>query len=209
MEGQECHLAIDLASKVDLAALALVFPRQQGRDLHYRAFARCYLNEAAVLEARNASYPGWAAENWLTVTSGNETDFSVIEADVLDYCRRFRVLSVGYDPWSATQFAQRLRAEGVPMQEFKSTVQNFSEPIKELDAAVHAGRIEHDGNPVLSWCMGNVIGQADRRGNLYPTKQRPENKIDAAVSLIMGVARSMDNRTEEPDPYAGRGLLTF
>jgi phage terminase large subunit-like protein len=59
-EGKECHLGLDLASRTDLAALAIVFPE---RDLAtgkatYTAFARCYLNEAAVMEARNPSYPG-------------------------------------------------------------------------------------------------------------------------------------------------------
>jgi len=31
----------------------------------------------------------------------------------------------------------------------------------------------------------------DRRGNLYPAKQRPEQKIDAAVALMMAVGRAM------------------
>ena len=42
--------------------MAIVFP---GRDdegrATYTAFARCYLNETAVMEARNPSCPGWAA----------------------------------------------------------------------------------------------------------------------------------------------------
>src|SRR4051794_14114222 len=76
LEGLECHLALDLASKTDLAAVSLVFPGvdDDGRTT-YRVFARCYLNDAAVLEARNPSYPGWAADGYLTVTPGNETDF--------------------------------------------------------------------------------------------------------------------------------------
>ena len=59
--------ALDLASRTDLAALALVFPSQDPRPgkTHYTVFARCYINEAAVMEARNASYPGWAAEGYL------------------------------------------------------------------------------------------------------------------------------------------------
>ena len=36
----------------------------------YTAFARCYLNEAAVMEARNPSYPGWAAEGELSDHAG-------------------------------------------------------------------------------------------------------------------------------------------
>jgi phage terminase large subunit-like protein len=38
---------------------------------------------------------------------------------------------------------------------------------------------------------GQRGGQADRRGNLYPTKQRPDQKIDAAVALMMGMGRAM------------------
>ena len=204
-EGQECHLGLDLASRTDLAALALVFPRRDpetGRSL-YKVFARCYINEAAVIEARNPSYPGWAAESRLVVTPGNETDFDEIESDVRALCSRFQVMSVGYDPWQSAQMSQRLRAEGVPMHEFRATTQNFSPAIIELDAAMRSGRLRHDDNPVLEWCLGNVVGKADRRGNLYPTKQRPDQKIDAAVALMMAIGRAM---TEDEN---ARGLGSF
>jgi phage terminase large subunit-like protein len=95
--------------------------------------------------------------------------------------------------------SQRVRAEGVPMREFRATTQNFSPAIIEMDAAMHSGRLQHDGNPVLEWCVGNVVGKADRRGNLYPTKQRPDQKIDAAVALMMAIGRAMS----EDDKAAG------
>ena len=63
------------------------------------------------------------------VTPGNETDFEEIERDVRQLCSRFQVVSVGYDPWQLTQMSQRLRAEGVPMHEFRATMQNFSPAI--------------------------------------------------------------------------------
>ena len=134
-----CHIGLDLASKTDLAAVALVF---RGDDGKYIAFCRCYTNEAAVLEARNASYPGWAANGELIITPGDETDFGWIENDILRLCADYKVESVAYDPWAATQLAQRLSAEGVPMVEFRSSVANFSEATKELDAAMRAGRVE-------------------------------------------------------------------
>ncbi len=95
--------------------------------------------------------------------------------------------------------AQRLRAEGVNMLEFRATTQNFSPAIIELDAAMRAGRLRHDGDPVLEWCVGNVVGRPDRRGNLYPAKQRPEQKIDAAVALMMAVGRAMAEDANEGD----------
>jgi phage terminase large subunit-like protein len=203
-EGEECHLALDLASKTDLAALLMVFPKAE----QYAVFARCYLNEAAVMEARNPSYPGWAANGELILTPGNETDFGTIEADVVDLCRRFRVLSLAYDPWGSTQLAQRLAAQGVPCVEFRSNTQNFSEPTKELEAAIRAGRLRHDHNGPLSWCVGNVVGHYDARGNVYPRKARPENKIDGAIAMIMGIARCMTH-VETRSVYETRGLLVI
>lgn len=206
-EGKECHLALDLASKTDLAALVAVFPETREGEVHYTVFCRCYLNEAAVLEARNPSYPGWAAENALIITPGNETDFQTIEDDVVEWFRRFRVQSMAYDPWRTTQLAQRLQSSSVPVVEFRSNTQNFSAPTRELEAAIRANRLRHDGNGPLAWCIGNVVGHTDARDNVYPRKARPENKIDAAVALIMAIGRAMQPSTRSV--YETRGLMTL
>ena len=50
------------------------------------------------------------------------------------------------------------------MIEFCANTQNFSEPTKELDAAMRADRIAHDGIPVLEWCISNVVGRYDTPG---------------------------------------------
>lgn len=123
------------------------------------------------------------------MTPGDETDFERIEDDLRGLCGRFRVEAVGTDPWQAAHLSQHLRAEGVPMFDFRTVTQNLSPAIVELDAAMRSGRIAHDGNPVLGWCVGNVVEQEDRRGNLFPTKQR-DGKIDAAVALLMAIGRA-------------------
>jgi phage terminase large subunit-like protein len=145
--GTTCTTATMAGLDLDMPVV-LATARETGKAT-YTVFARYYLNEAAVTETHNAIYPGWAADGHLTITPGNETDFDTIESDILDLCQRFRVASIGFDPWQSTQMAQRLRAEGVTMLEFRTTTQNFSPAILELDAAMRAGRLRHDGNPVL------------------------------------------------------------
>jgi phage terminase large subunit-like protein len=39
--------------------------------------------------------------------------------------------------------------------------------------------------------IGNVVGHYDAKENVYPRKERPENKIDGAVALIMAIGRHM------------------
>ena len=48
-------------------------------------------------------------------------------------------------------------------------------------------------------CVRHVVRKPDRRGNLYPAKQRPEQKIDAAVALMMAVGRAMAEDASEGD----------
>ena len=65
--------------------------------------------------------------------------------------------------------SQRLRADGVPMIEFRANTQNFS-PSRSSSSTPRCarGRIAHDGNPVLEWCIGNVVGKLDARGQRLP-----------------------------------------
>ncbi len=96
------------------------------------------------------------------------------------------------------------------MVEFRANMQNFSEPTKEFDAAIQGGRVRHDGNPVLEWCVGNVVGRYDARSNVYPRKHRAEQKIDAAVALIMAIGRSMTAAAPKAASiYETRGLLVI
>ena len=74
------------------------------------------------------------------------------------------------------------------MFDFRTTTQNLSPAANQQDAVTRSGRLVHDGTPVLAWCISNVVWQEDRRGNLFPTKQR-DGKIDAAVALLMAIGR--------------------
>jgi phage terminase large subunit-like protein len=37
----------------------------------------------------------------------------------------------------------------------------------------------------------NVVGHYDAKENVYPRRERPENKIDGAIALIMALGRYM------------------
>lgn len=186
-EGQDCIAAFDLASKVDIAAKVRLFKRN-GK---YAVFGSYYLPEHAVEDGRNSQYSGWARLGRLTVTDGTVVDYERIEDDLKEDAGRFRLTEVPYDPFQAMQFSQRMMAEGINMVEMRATVLNFSEPMKELEKLVLEGKIEHDGDPVLTWMVSNVVCHRDAKDNIYPRKDREENKIDGVVALIMALGRAM------------------
>ena len=185
--GEPCFIGLDLASKVDIAAKAKIFQR----DGRFYVFLTHYLPEAAVEDGRNSQYSGWARRGLLTVTPGNVTDFDQIEAELVADASRFEVREVPFDPFQATQLSSHLIAQGLPMVEMRPTVLNFSEPMKQLEALVLQRRLVHDGDPILAWMISNVVCHRDAKDNIYPRKEREENKIDGVVALIMALGRQM------------------
>ncbi len=189
-EGQPCWVGLDLASKTDIAALVLLFAHPEIADA-FVVFGKYYLPEDTVSSSANSQYSGWMRTGRLTVTAGNVIDFSWIEADLIDFASRFEIQSVAFDPFQATQLSTRMMAEGLPMIEVRPTVLNFSEPMKTLEALVLQRKLAHDGDPVLGWMASNVVAHLDAKDNIYPRKERAENKIDGIVALIMALSRAI------------------
>lgn len=198
--GLDAYFALDLATKSDMAAYVIVFPRWEddGR-LHYYVFLRFYLPEETVADDKTGNYQTWVDDGILTMTDGNEIDFSVIREDVKNDLERFNCLELLYDPWKATQLAQELASEGALTVEYKQQVQFMSEPMKEMEAAVNGKRLHYDGNEIYTWMASNVVAKLDAKGNYYPRKEgdRNANKIDGPVATIMCIGRAI---TTEPPP---------
>jgi phage terminase large subunit-like protein len=179
--GERCIAAVDLASTDDLASLALLFPWAD----QPAGFVKHYLPEEVVMNGGNSRYKGWHADGWITATPGPRIDYDYIEEDLLSFAERFDVEAVPYDKFQATQFATRMDQAGLPMIQFGATVMNFSEPMKELDKAIAEKRIAFQMDPVLMWMFGNVVAKLDAKDNIFPRKEKNDNKIDGVVALIM------------------------
>jgi len=105
--------------------------------------------------------------------------------------RCLSVAEVAHDPYQAVELVNHLTEEGITMVEIPQMPKHLSEPMKELEAAVYDGRFHFDGDPVLTWAIANVVAHADKNDNLFPNKERPENKIDPATALFTGLNRVM------------------
>ena len=187
VEHLPCWIPLDLASKVDVAAAPRLFYDKE-RD-HYYLISRFWLPERAVATGRNSQYDGWVRAGHMNATDGEVIDFDQIEDALRSDVARLDVQELPYDPWQATQLAGRLQAEGAPMVEYRQTVATMSEPMKTFEALVLQRKLTHDGNPVMTWMVSSVVCHLDAKGNIYPRKEREENKIDGPVATIMGIGR--------------------
>ncbi len=204
--GERCIVGLDLANRTDLAAKTLVFPRYRDDGLmEYVVFCDAYLNEKALEDGRNVDYPRWAEEGWIIKTPGNVTDLDRVEEDVLANAETYDVAEVRSDPTEAQMMLAHFGEKGLACIEVRTTFQDMSWPMKETEALVLQGRIKHDGNPVLRWCIGNVEA-AEKGPHIRPVKakNKPEKKIDGAVATFNAMSGAVSG---ESDQHVGPLLL--
>lgn len=199
-------VAADLATRIDFATVTYTFEIEKGKK--YAEFTDIYLPENTLEEADNDSYSGWEKEGRIIVTDGNTIDFDRIEADITENCRNYDIQNVGYDPFQATQFANNLINEGIPMIEVRQNVANFSEPMKELEGLVTNNALIHNGCPVMEWMVSNVVCHRNAKDEIYPRKEFDENKIDGVVSLIMTIYLFLKHE-KDVNVYDTSGIKTI
>lgn len=197
MRGVPCWMGIDLASKKDVAALVLLFERGQESFV----IPRFYVPEAAVEE--NGKYRNFATSGDIIVTPGAQTDIAFIEEDIKKLASVVNLQDAAFDDWQANDLMGRLQKTSLKDKviNFNQTVRNMSEPMKEVEARVISRRLWHDGNPAMTWMMGNVVCKIDAKENVYPRKESesdPNCKIDGPVALITAMGRVLVGKPDAP-----------
>ena len=199
--GDPLWVGVDLASKIDMNAVVRLYKRIIDGETHVYCFPSFYLPEQAVEDGTNSQYSGWRRRELLHATPGNIIDMDYIEDEVIELRDGRDMQEVCYDPGhNATQWAAHLEDEGLDMVEIRPTVLNFSEPMKWWEALVKAGRFHHDGNEIMTWMVSNVVVKHDAKDNIYPRKERVENKIDGPVAVCIAMNRLLADENAESEP---------
>lgn len=197
-EGWESILAFDLARKLDLTCMVRLFTQDIEGKRHYFCIAPVFwVPEDTVWDSDNKKqserYQAWVQQDVLTATDGAEIDYrevlsSAVESHLNNPCECSPI-----DPHGAANLSHQMMDQGLNPITITQNYANLSDPMKELEAAIESGRFHHDGNPLMTWCISNVIGKhiAGNDDVVRPIKQGADNKIDGAVALIMAVGRAM------------------
>lgn len=201
---EDYYLGLDLAQRLDLNAGVGVFVREiEGKKHYYCIRPKFWVPEDTVRStdpkiAKTADrYVKFVEMGALEATDGAEADYREILASIIDLQEidKVRVSEIPIDPSGATALSHELQNHGFEPISIRQDYTNMSPPMKELEAALAGGRFHHDGNPVLSWCISNVIGKNVPGSDdiVRPTKGDKQSKIDGATALFMAIGRAMLN----------------
>jgi phage terminase large subunit-like protein len=154
-------------------------------------------------------YGVWVRAGHLRTTPGSVVDYDFIFRAITDeIAPRFKVKQIGYDPWNALQFALQLEKAGFEPVEVRQGPRTLSAPCKVLHALTKAGRVHHDGNQAMAWCVANAAVKEDENENLRPVKTSPKKRIDGVVAAVTALSRLMVLPDRPASPYAYRGVRT-
>jgi len=185
LEKFKCWGAFDLASTEDMCAWRLLWDLEDGR---YATWGRYWVPQTQVKrrnERKTVPYSGWILSGHVKETEGNVTDYQVVKADILEDCERFHPETIAYDAWNATQFAGDLTDQGQTLKQFIQGPRSYNPAFQLFQVCYLDGLLIHEGNPVLTWNMANLVPRYDVNKNFAPDKSRSKEKIDGAVSLLM------------------------
>jgi phage terminase large subunit-like protein len=197
-KGRECYGGLDLASVRDIAALVLNFPNDDGSNDFLCKF---YCPEEMIAQktkSENYNYANWARDGWITTTPGNAIDFGFIKKDIHDMGGEVVIKSIAYDRWNASQIVQELIMEGLTMSPFGQGFASMSTPTKALEKMVLQKKINHGGNPVLSWMLNNTQTLEDPAGNIKPAKNKSKGKIDGVIALVESIGEQITKQNDKP-----------
>ena len=120
-------------------------------------------------------------------TEWDVQDYHFIRAKINELSKKYRIQSICYDRWNASQIVIDLQNDGANLDPFGQGFVSMSMPTKALEVEIIAKNIIHDNNPCLNWCLSNITIQEDPAGNIKPNKSKSVDRIDPIVALIMAL----------------------
>ncbi|MEV0993429.1 terminase TerL endonuclease subunit [Nonomuraea sp. NPDC050202] len=202
LAGRKCFAGLDLSNVEDITAVAYLFPDGAGG---YDVLWRFWLPEDRLPELKKRTAGNaevWVREGWLTLTPGNVIDNDAVLRQLDLDAHKFRVATLGYDRWGATDVVAKAADQGLTCVPINQGVASLNHPLKTLLRLTKSKAIRHGGNPVMRWMIDNLATTSDSAGNIKPDKANSGDKIDGVSALLNALKEAMAVQEAEAPPPA-------
>lgn len=179
----------DLSATTDLTAATLLIRKPADKTVY--VLQHYFLPQARVehLEEKNtneAPYRLWAERGLLTICEGNRVTFSDVTAWFVQMREEHKIdtFKVGYDRALAGYWVEEMKNNGFTMEPVAQGPFTWSQPMREMGAALADKIVNYNNNPILLWCLSNTAVKKSGLNNIQPVKITDKRRIDGAVSLL-------------------------
>jgi len=209
-KGMIANVGLDLSKRDDLTACDFIFALDEER---VALTARGFLPEEAIAAHERTDkipYRDYAENGWITLTPGDIVD----QLKIKEYAQEsendgtLRVHEVCYDPYQATLLSTLFQDDGYKTVEVRQTMLGLSESTKLLRELVIAGKLVHDGSPILRAHIANAIQITDAKENIMITKKYAGStkRVDLLAAAITPLTRIASLREASSASLEGLGF---
>ena len=205
--GQPCWLAIDVACSEDFNAAVVVFRDGDG----VAVFPYFWVPRKTAVQReweKRIPYSVWAKSGHLTLSPDEIIGAPELTAEVMQIINRHK-LNVTEMPvdraFQGLDVIMSLVAEGLTAFAHGQGSLGMIPPTKQTKNLILAGKLKHDGHPVMRWMMNNVVVHAGDNKE-FPMRDKSADKIDGPVAMIMGVGRAVMQPVPTRSFYEDHGL---
>lgn len=206
----DCILGFDLGATSDITAISAQF--WDGEKCISRT--HYYLPEMQSdhsIKDRVRYYDKWVAEGYVEEMIGTTRDDDVIVAVLLELVEKYKVVGIGYDPYQATNIANKLRQSGFDENKIwsiRTGAKSISEPMRIFQDMIINRKFNHLKDPVLRWMNSNLSVKIDQNNNMIPDRSGRRHKIDGILSNLYALALKLEMDKQDPgETYLQEGEL--
>lgn len=189
--GKRCVVTVDLSVSDDFSAVTYLFympERYFNKKLcPFHSVTEYFIPSETVESHPNRElYKKWVEQGHLKVIKGKTIDYEFLANDILTHPHVIK--GIGYDPYKSRDFLKNFLGAGLKeyLYPIKQTYGEFTSYVEAIEIAIYNEQMTFDPNPITSYCFDNAVIDEDRLENRKPIKDKPTDKIDGAITNVMG-----------------------
>lgn len=179
----------DLSATTDLTCATLLIRKPKDETVYVLQQYFLPRKRIEMLDEKNtneAPYKIWEERGLLTVCEGNRVNYSDVTAWFCQVRDQYKIdaWKVGYDRALAGYWVDEMKSNGFEMEAVAQGPFTWSQPMREMGAALGGNKVNYNKNPMLVWCLSNTAVKKSGLNNIQPVKITEKRRIDGMVSLL-------------------------
>jgi phage terminase large subunit-like protein len=205
--GEPCWLGCDRSSTEDMSSLCVLFDD----DGVLVPFWFLWISESSARDSEKqfgVPYSIWKKAGHIEIVPGNNVGPYGVRDAVREIYNSHQIVIMGYDEWNTRDLAIELQDELDIETIVERQGYGLSVGIKKMKELIKDAKFLHQGNPIVTWSLENVMQKEDDELRVKFVKPKDFKKIDPWISLAMAVRNWMEVRPKR-SVYSDRGVITI
>ena len=180
------YIGVDLSLTTDPSSVSALFDLGDGK---FYAKSWAWVAEQGVKFREKTSltrYTDFSSHDYFQITDGDMIDHDLIQNFIIDLTKQYNVRGVSFDPTSAFVMMNKIEAEtGAEVTRVPPMYRYLSAPLMSFRKSIHDGKISHDGNDWLRYCLSCVRCDENEMGEIRPSVRKSVDHIDGFYALLL------------------------